>query len=516
MKKILCFIITGLLAFSGVYAAENTFSYDENTYTVTVKGNSTKAFSVAVKEGEEAVSLSNKPVYLGVFENVGDYIVSVPLTPDSKDMNGKVYSVLINGENAGTFTYVDVSERSEFVSTLAVTSASDLHSKINANSLLLGLGDGEVTKPVADILYTRLPFLNAADFSNKLKYASVLDSLNKKEGGAKLLTDNDNLFSADLTTDFAGFSDAGVAKMVSLLSELNYTEKTFDEQYNDKKIAVTCYDVEHWTELAEILSSGIVPGINQHDSQINKIAEIMMDKRNEFTSAAEVVRCFNEAKAALNTPVILPGTGGGGGGSSSGGGGGFSVAPSVSENISESFEVFKFEDLDHYLWAQDAVYALKEKGIISGVSEKAFAPGRSITRAEFAKLITGIFNLTSGNGSFNDVAENSWYKPYVSACAYAGIILGDGENFFPEENVTRQDAAVMIFRALKTAGNELEGTYYFGDDENIAEYAKTAVSALAANKIIKGVGDSLFAPQNYIDRASAAVLIYNTMNSYLK
>ncbi len=42
---------------------------------------------------------------------------------------------------------------------------------------------------------------------------------------------------------------------------------------------------------------------------------------------------------------------------------------------------FKFKDVDHSNWAYKHVNHLYQKGIISGVTDTAFAPGKSITRS---------------------------------------------------------------------------------------------------------------------------------------
>ena len=54
----------------------------------------------------------------------------------------------------------------------------------------------------------------------------------------------------------------------------------------------------------------------------------------------------------------------------------------------------------------------------------------------------------------------------------------------------------------------------FADDEQVASYAKTAVSKLGGAGIIKGYSDNTFRPEAPATRAEAVQMIYNIMNSF--
>ena len=77
-----------------------------------------------------------------------------------------------------------------------------------------------------------------------------------------------------------------------------------------------------------------------------------------------------------------------------------------------------------------------------------------------------------------------------------------------KEFITRQDASLIIFRALGLN----EGNYSdFADYAEISDYAKGAVSSLFEKNLILGVGEGLFAPKELLTRAQAAQLIYNAL-----
>ena len=109
------------------------------------------------------------------------------------------------------------------------------------------------------------------------------------------------------------------------------------------------------------------------------------------------------------------------------------------------------------------------------------------------------------------------YSPYIAATSKAGIVFGDeNNNYRPNENITRQDAAVMLERVLKIKGYELNYTDYgFGDESNITSYAKDSINALANLSIISGYDGKVFIPIKETSRAEAVVLLLRT-EEYIK
>lgn len=214
-------------------------------------------------------------------------------------------------------------------------------------------------------------------------------------------------------------------------------------------------------------------------------------------------------------------TGGGSGSSApvSGAGGGGYVAPATPSTPSvpttPQTPAYPFKDMESSAWAKDAVKALYDSGVIAGRSEGIFAPSENVTRAEFVKLITEGFKIEKGDGEakFDDVAENAWYAEFIMRAASKGIVSGTGSAFLPNNQITREDAAVIIARVL---GKESSDALTFADAADASDYAKSAVAALTAEKIINGVGDNKFAPKMNLTRAQAAVLIYNALGGAAK
>ena len=167
-----------------------------------------------------------------------------------------------------------------------------------------------------------------------------------------------------------------------------------------------------------------------------------------------------------------------------------------------------FKDLSGVKWAWESIAYLKDKGVIEGNGNAEFLPDNNITRAEFVKMLVRAFDITSeGEDAFDDVSSSDWFYEFVKTAKNSGMINGNENNeFMPNDFVTRQDAAVMIFRCLNM--NEAADISLFDDDAEIAEYAKAAVYAMKEKDIISGTDNNLFEPHTFATRAQCAKMIY--------
>lgn len=171
-------------------------------------------------------------------------------------------------------------------------------------------------------------------------------------------------------------------------------------------------------------------------------------------------------------------------------------------------------------WAQGSIELLASKLVINGTSNTAFSPAQSITRAEFAALITrslGLAPAATGT-SFSDVRAGAWYTDAVQTAAAAGLITGytDG-SFKPGSPITRQEMAAVLSKAMKYTGKTLTADSAvlakFRDASSIPAWSRAAVAEIAAAGIIQGTPDGAFAPAKLATRAEAATMLEKTLKS---
>jgi len=167
-------------------------------------------------------------------------------------------------------------------------------------------------------------------------------------------------------------------------------------------------------------------------------------------------------------------------------------------------------------WAQYYIQKLYEAGVVLPKEGSMFKPEENITRAEFAAYLAKAIGLKEieGSGSYRDVSASNPYAGYIEAASKAGLIQGYNRYFYPEYNITRQDAAVIMMRALKFLGkNEAKRSlsYNFSDNKEIADYAADAVKLMYELDIMKGKPGNLFAPKDFTTRGEAAKIIWTFM-----
>lgn len=174
----------------------------------------------------------------------------------------------------------------------------------------------------------------------------------------------------------------------------------------------------------------------------------------------------------------------------------------------------KLKDVDDSKWFAEPVNALNAREIVSGFGDGSFRPDNKVTREQFIKLIVSMFDLVdqSAQSSFKDVSKDAWYYTYVASAEKLGITNGIGNGAFGAgKEITRQEMAAMVYRAMNVLGIELKSQDKdaFADIDNVSPYAREAVMALQKYGIINGTGNNKFDPINDSTRAQSAMIIYN-------
>lgn len=175
-------------------------------------------------------------------------------------------------------------------------------------------------------------------------------------------------------------------------------------------------------------------------------------------------------------------------------------------------EATGFTDVPEGSWYADAVNYVSEKGYMAGVGDNRFAPNDEVTRAMFVTILARITMAeTDGTASaFTDVPENKWYTGAVNWAAENGIVNGVGDGMFaPGKSITRQDLCTILYRFVNAMDYELtvgeEKT--FTDSASVSSYAAEAVRYASSVGLIAGYDDGTFRPKATATRAQMAVII---------
>ena len=231
------------------------------------------------------------------------------------------------------------------------------------------------------------------------------------------------------------------------------------------------------------------------------------------------------------------GSGGGTGGGATGGnvtggsgttGGGLTITGGAGNNVQniittdkDSVEatvpdkVVEFSDMTSH-WAKGEVKFLAGKGIINGIGNNMFAPDRSVTRAEFLKMIVSAFDMKAEGvmNCFADVDSSDWFYTYVLAGLKNGIISED-VNFRPNDTISRQEMSKIATEAVLknvSAPEILISSKTYADFADISDWAIEYVEKGSTLGLFKGDEMQRFLPKDNTTRAAAAVVVYRALS----
>lgn len=170
-----------------------------------------------------------------------------------------------------------------------------------------------------------------------------------------------------------------------------------------------------------------------------------------------------------------------------------------------------FDDI-RYNYATEAIINMSNHNIITGTEIRTFEPDNPITRAEFVTMLDrllGIEPVSSAVETFEDVPRTAWYYPWVQPAIQLNIVNGVSDvRFEPDRTVTREEAAVMLNRALKqlSSSASIIPESLYQDQDNIHSWAISSVFIMHALGLMEG-DDGSFRPRDSMTRQEAAVIM---------
>ena len=172
-----------------------------------------------------------------------------------------------------------------------------------------------------------------------------------------------------------------------------------------------------------------------------------------------------------------------------------------------------FPDVTEGDWFYDAVRYAYETGLMDGVGDSLFAPNSDTTRAQ---LVTILYRLegepeVSGTSGFTDVAADTWYTDAVAWAAANGIVNGVSETeFAPGKDITREQLATILFRYAEEKGYDVSARAdlsAYPDADQIQSYAAESVAWAVAEGLIQGFEDNTLRPAGNATRAQIATIL---------
>ncbi len=177
--------------------------------------------------------------------------------------------------------------------------------------------------------------------------------------------------------------------------------------------------------------------------------------------------------------------------------------------------VNSFEDVAVSDWYYEDVMYVTANGMFNGVTETTFEPQSNLTRAMLVTVLWRMENKPVVNYlmSFKDVNPDTWYTEAVRWAASEKLVNGYSDTVFaPDENVTREQIAAIIFRYATKKGVAPEGAWAikldYADLSEISDYAVESVMYCKLKEIMQGKNNNNFAPKDNATRAEAAAILH--------
>ncbi|MDR3242916.1 MAG: S-layer homology domain-containing protein [Clostridiales Family XIII bacterium] len=182
-----------------------------------------------------------------------------------------------------------------------------------------------------------------------------------------------------------------------------------------------------------------------------------------------------------------------------------------------------FTDIEDH-WAKDAILYVVGLGLLKGVSETQFAPDALVDRASFITTLGRYAKVSDGAaspGAFKDADYNAYYASHLVWAVENGIVNSVGVEFYPNESITREQAAVIIVRYMRSLGMDMNvsGATGFSDLTWESDWSREEILLVQKYGVMKGQlnnGTLRFNPLAPISRGELAQIwanLYGILNA---
>ena len=172
-----------------------------------------------------------------------------------------------------------------------------------------------------------------------------------------------------------------------------------------------------------------------------------------------------------------------------------------------------FKDVSEKDWFYKAVMYVSDNGLMSGVEADHFGPSWNTTRGMITTILWRMEGKPdAGAVPFTDVDADMYYADAIAWAAEKGIVSGYGDTFGPDDNITREQLASILWRYAKYKGYDVsvgENTNIlsYEDAFDISEYAIPAMQWACGAGIISSNDDGTLNSAGHAQRAHAAQML---------
>ena len=201
------------------------------------------------------------------------------------------------------------------------------------------------------------------------------------------------------------------------------------------------------------------------------------------------------------------------------------VTDEIGQTDTGTVTVDPLDDVPPEYWACHEILACVNAEIVSGYEDGLYHPDWSVDRAQMAVFISRSICSPMGEdgladyippdtSSFTDIATDFWAYKHIEYAIANNIVRGyeDG-TYHPEYNVTRDQMAVYVARAMVAASGEAGlADYLPAAPRNFPDvpedfWAYTHIEYCVENDVVQGYDDGYYHPELVVTRDQMAVCV---------
>jgi hypothetical protein len=174
-----------------------------------------------------------------------------------------------------------------------------------------------------------------------------------------------------------------------------------------------------------------------------------------------------------------------------------------------------FSDVKTGDWFYGDVLWAYANGFATGVSDRFFLPGDSVTRATIVTVLHRMAGEPSVAGNANlpaDVGSGDWFRAPISWATANGLVSGGGAYFEPNAPISRQELAAMLLNFAvyekKAAAGDAPAFLDFADADAIDSYAAPGVAWCYEAGVVLGRPGKIFDPKVGVSRAEMLAFLH--------
>ncbi len=157
--------------------------------------------------------------------------------------------------------------------------------------------------------------------------------------------------------------------------------------------------------------------------------------------------------------------------------------------------------------------------LISGTGTTTFSPNSFTTRGQLVAILWRIEGRPEAAlSAFTDVSATSYYAKAIGWASANGIVSGyDEKTFRPDRNVSRQEAAQILYKYASYKGYDVTGAAdlsKYTDNGSVADWAEVAMKWANEEGLISGRSATLLAPTGTTKRCEAAQILMKFCEGY--